>query len=61
MMKNLKYNWNMPNDDKVSFAMEGNKKNKKRLVENYERHENELGKKKDHPKESPCGCKWKTQ
>ncbi len=50
----------MPNDDKVSFATEGNKQNRKRLVENYERHKNELGKKKDHPKDPPCGCKWKT-
>ncbi len=33
MTKNLRYKLNMPNDDMVSFVMEGNKQDKKRPIE----------------------------
>jgi hypothetical protein len=53
MMKNLRYNWNMPNDDRVSFAMEGNKQDKKASIELWKARKWIRAKKKWPPKGSP--------
>jgi hypothetical protein len=50
-MKNLRDNWNKPNDVAIIY----NKKTKKmgKWQPSYKVCENELGQKKDHPKDPP--------